>query len=65
MRKFLLILSMLFLSCSNDDACDKQLDEAYKNYETALNNCNGSLTAMYEVKRQFEIKKQSILNNCK
>jgi len=65
MKKYLIILSILFLSCSKEDSCEQQLKEAYSNYEKALQNCGGSYSAMQVVQSQYEVKQKSILNNCK
>jgi flagellar capping protein FliD len=65
MKKYIIILSTLFLSCNNEDSCDKQLSDAYEQYKTSLNNCGTSYSAMQSVTSQYNSKKQSILNNCK
>jgi len=64
-KLIIIILTIAFVSCTKDETCEKELNIATENYIKALNNCNGSSTAINSVSQQYEIKKQSILNNCK
>ncbi len=65
MKKLLLVAVFVFVSCSQEESCDKQLSDAYEQYKTALTNCGTSYSAMSVVTSQYNSKKQSILNNCK
>jgi len=64
-KSIIIILTIAFISCTKEDNCEQELNIATENYIKALNNCNGSSTAINSVSQQYEIKKQSILNNCK
>ena len=64
-KLIIIILTIAFVSCTKDETCEKELNIATENYIKALNNCNGSSTAINSVSQQYETKKQSILNNCK
>ena len=65
MKKYILIIlvSFFIVSCSKED-CSKQLEKVTSDYIAALNNTNGSSTAVMELTLQYEAKKQQILKNC-
>lgn len=65
MRKYIsiLLVSLFITSCSKDN-CDQQLEQLQKDYVNSINNTNGSNTALSEITRQYEAKKQQILKDC-
>lgn len=65
MRKLVLILSIVFFSCSNDQSCDEQLKELDEKYNNSIQNAGSSNSAFSEITRQYQIQRLSILNSCK
>ena len=65
MKKFILIISIIFFSCSNDQNCDKQLKDLDDKYKSSIQNAGSSNSAFNEITRQYQSQRQSILNNCK
>ncbi len=65
MKIIILILSLFLFSCTKEDSCDEQLSKINKEYISAMQNAGYSLSALTEITRQYEIRKQSVLNNCK
>jgi len=66
-KKALFILSLLLFSCSNDNEpnCDAELQEIETVRTQARINCNGSTTCISKINRDYEAKKQEVLNKCK